>query len=271
MKKLLAEFIGTFILVFFGCGSAVAINALIGGMGLTIPLGFTALLIAFAFGLSIMVLYYSFGSISGCHMNPAVSLAALVNGKFDKTSTFAGYVVAQLLGGVLGAGLLFLVTGQSSSLGQNGYGIGSALQTSITSAIIMEIVLTFVFVSIVLFVTSNEKYEAVGGLVIGFGLTLVHILGIPFTGTSVNPARSFGPAVFVGGDTLAQLPIFIVAPLVGALIAALLFKFFKSEPKIEPCSDEEIDGDEDQDYENIVIANTIDEEQQSEEIFTEPK
>lgn len=224
MKKYAAEFIGTAVLVIFGCGSAVAANTLAAENGAQIPLALSTLLIAFAFGLSIVAMAYSIGNVSGCHINPAVSFGMLVAGKMD-VKEFIGYIVAQFIGGIAGAGVLVAFFGSNESLGQNGYGELSALGTSMGTAFLVEVVLTFVFVLLILGVTSKTENGAVAGLVIGLTLTLIHILGIPFTGTSVNPARSFGPALLGGGTALSQVWLFIVAPLVGAAIAALVYKY----------------------------------------------
>lgn len=224
MKKYIAEFIGTAVLVVFGCGSAVAANTLVAGNGAEIPLALSTLLIAFAFGLSIVAMAYSIGNVSGCHINPAVSFGLLVAGKMT-VKDFIGYIVAQFLGGIAGAGLLVAFFGSNESLGQNGYAEVSALGTSMPVAFLVEVVLTFVFVLLILGVTSKTENASVAGLVIGLTLTLIHILGIPFTGTSVNPARSFGPALLAGGTALAQVWLFIVAPLVGGGIAALVHRY----------------------------------------------
>lgn len=227
MKKLVAEFIGTMVLVIFGCGSAVAANTLMGGVGANgSPLAFTTLLIAFAFGLSIVAMAYSIGNVSGCHINPAVSFGFLVAGKMSITD-FIGYVIAQLMGGIAGAAILWGVFGSNTALGANGYGDASAIGANVTTALIVEVILTFVFVLAILGVTSKTSNAGVAGIVIGLTLTLVHILGIPFTGTSVNPARSLGPAIFQGGEALSQLWVFIVAPLVGAAIAAIVWRIIK--------------------------------------------
>ena len=224
MKKYIAEFIGTAVLVTFGCGSAVAANTLLGSTGQTVPLAFSTLLIAFAFGLSIVAMAYSIGNVSGCHINPAVSFGMLIAGKMD-VKDFIGYVVAQFIGGIAGAGLISIFFGSTVSLGQNGFGEASALGTSMGVAFLVEVVLTFVFVLLILGVTSKEQFGGVAGLIIGLTLVLIHILGIPFTGTSVNPARSFGPALLAGGLALKQVWLFIVAPLVGGAIAALVHRF----------------------------------------------
>ena len=229
MKKYIAEFIGTAVLVLFGCGSAVAANSLAGANGETVPLALTTLLIAFAFGLSIVAMAYTIGGISGCHINPAVSLGVFIAGKLDKKD-FLGYILAQFLGGLFGADLLVLFFGSNASLGTNGFGEASALGTPGGVAFIVEVVLTFVFVLLILNVTSKPEYSNIAGLVIGLTLTLIHILGIPFTGTSVNPARSFGPALLAGGTALRQVWLFIVAPLAGAALAGLCFtKFLNAE------------------------------------------
>jgi aquaporin Z len=219
MKKYIAEFIGTCVLVTFGCGSAFAANTVATDNGAAAPLAFTQLLIAFAFGLSIVAMAYSIGNVSGCHVNPAVSFAMLLTGKLGGKD-FVGYVIAQVLGGLAGAGLLAIFFGTNKGLGTNGYGKASALGTTAPVAFLVETVLTFVFVLLILGVTSKAEFSNVAGLIIGLTLAFVHILGIPFTGTSVNPARSLGPAILDGGLALQQVWLFILAPLVGAAIAA---------------------------------------------------
>ncbi len=216
LKKYIAEFIGTFVLVFFACGTAAVI-------GCDAKVGSGYLLTALAFGLVIVAMAYSIGNISGCHINPAVSIAMLVSGKLS-ISDFIGYVVAQFAGATAGAAALMAFVGKESGLGTNALYDGN-----IALSIVIEIILTFVFVIAILGVTSKVENSGVAGIVIGLSLTLVHILGISFTGTSVNPARSFGPALFVGGDALSNVWVFIVAPLVGGVIAALVYKFLASE------------------------------------------
>lgn len=230
MKKYIAEFIGTMVLVIFGCGSAVAANTLLGKTGQELPLAFSTLLIAFAFGLVIVAMAYSIGNVSGCHINPAVSLAMFITKKLDGKD-FVGYLVAQCAGGIVGAGILSVLVGGTSSLGQNGFGAASALGVGAGIAFLAEVILTFVFITAILGVTSRESNGPVVGLVIGLTLTLVHILGIPFTGTSVNPARSLGPALLVGGEALSQVWVFILAPLVGAALAAFVYQYLDSENK----------------------------------------
>lgn len=229
MRKYLAEFFGTFVLVLFGCGTAVVIGGASGGTGL----GFLGVLtIAMAFGLAIVAAAYAIGDVSGCHVNPAVSLSMLVLGRIS-LGDFVGYVVSQVLGAVAGSAALKAIVSMSSvlsgaesvGLGQNGFGAASALGLSLGGAFIVEIILTFVFVLTIIGVTSNASTSHMGGLVIGLTLAFVHILGIPLTGTSVNPARSLGPALLVGGQALSQVWVFIAAPFAGALLAALAYKY----------------------------------------------
>ena len=226
MKKYLAEFIGTFTLVFIGCGSAAITGGVTGVLGI---LG-----IAFAFGLSIVAMAYSIGNISGCHVNPAVSLAMLISGKMN-VKDFIGYVISQVLGALAGSGFLFYIFKSIEGvdvakvgLGANGFGEASAIGLGMVGAILVEIVLTFLFVTTILGVTSKKEYGNVAGLVIGFALVLVHIIGIPLTGTSVNPARSLAPALFLQGTPLSQVWVFIVAPLIGGAIAAFVWKFLST-------------------------------------------
>lgn len=225
IKKALAEFIGTAVLVIFGCGSAVAANTLVGGDN---PLGITTLCIAFAFGLVIVAMAYSIGNVSGCHINPAVSIAMLVSRKME-VKEFLVYIASQFVGGICGAGILSFILDSNAALGCNGFGSLSAMGISQTGAIVIEVILTFVFVMAILGVTSKVENGSVAGLVIGLSLTLVHIFGVPFTGTSVNPARSFGPALIQGGLPLEQVWVFILAPLVGGILAALVYMFLTKE------------------------------------------
>ena len=216
-KKYIAEFIGTFVLVFFACGTAAVL-----GCSKTDPNAAYALT-AVAFGMVIVAMAYSIGQISGCHINPAVSLAMLISGRMS-ASECIGYVVSQGLGAIAGAGCLSAVLGGSSS----GLGVNGLYNGSVGASLIIEIILTFVFVLVILAVTSKEEYSRMAGLVIGITLVLVHILGIYFTGTSVNPARSFGPALFVGGEALSSVWVFIVGPLAGGALAALCWKWLGS-------------------------------------------
>lgn len=226
MKKYLCEFIGTAVLVLFGCGTA----AITGG---------SLLVTALAFGLSIVAMAYVIGNISGCHVNPAVSLAMLINGKIS-VKDFIGYVIAQVLGGFVGIALLWALISCTSyditliGFGANGFDTASSLEINMLGAFIVETILTFVFIYTILGVTSDEKKSSISGLIIGLTLAFVHILGIPFTGTSVNPARSLAPAVFSklllpNSTALLQVWVFIVAPLFGATIAAFVYKFLNKK------------------------------------------
>ena len=219
MKKYIAEFIGTFTLVFFGTGIAVLSN---GNLVAT----------ALAFGLAIVASAYVIGSISGCHVNPAVSLAVLLNGGMT-VKEFAGYVAGQVLGAFAGTGLLWFVLKQTDinpiSFGANGFDALSATNITIIGAIVVEIILTLIFVYTILGVTSDEKKANVAPIVIGLTLTFVHLIGINLTGTSVNPARSLAPALFVQGIALQQVWVFIVAPFIGSAIAAFTFKLIKNK------------------------------------------
>jgi len=225
MKKPLAEFIGTFTLVFFGCGAAV-----IAGMG-TGPTAVDVLGIAFAFGLAIVAMAYGIGPISGCHVNPAVSLGVLVAGRMS-VGDFIGYVIAQVLGALAGAVVLYLIlsgkaAGWSGSLGQNGWGAGYLGEYNTTAALVFEVVATFVFLVCILGVTQAGAPAQFAGLAIGLTLVMIHIVGINVTGVSVNPARSLGPAIVgVGSNPAAfgQVWLFIVAPCIGAAVAGLLFR-----------------------------------------------
>lgn len=237
MRKYVAEFIGTAILVLLGCGSAVAANTLISAMGM-LPVAFTTLLIAVAFGLALTAVMYALGDVSGAHVNPAVSLSFLITKRMTGKD-FAGYVIAQILGGTVGALLLAFFLGGTASLASNGYGSLSTFGISLLPALIMEIILTFVFVLVVLMVTDKAEHKSIAGVVIGGAYALVHLFGVPFTGTSVNPARSIGPALVQAlSDTSAiiQVWVFILGPLVGGAIAAALYIFFKNEKDDEEDS-----------------------------------
>ena len=224
MKKLLAEFIGTMTLVVLGCGTAMLV-------GCDAASGSGYLLTALAFGLTIVAMAYSIGNISGCHINPAVSLGVLLSGGM-KLKEFVSYIISQCLGALAGAGLLALifnlgnVTDKTGGYGSNG--IGGVGDNSF-AGLIVEIVLTFIFVIAILGVTSSKaSHGSFGGLVIGLTLVVVHILGIGLTGTSVNPARSIGPAIVAAlsgnTDPIASLWVFIVGPLIGAALAAIVYK-----------------------------------------------
>ena len=221
MKKYIAEFVGTMVLVLFGTGIAVVS-------------GGNLLVTSLAFGLSIVAMAYVVGNVSGCHLNPAVSLAMLLQKKQDPKD-FCYYVLAQVLGALAGTTILFAILSETNmgtvALGANGFGDLSATNISLLGALLTEVVLTFVFIYTILGVTSDEKYSKVAGIVIGLTLTFVHLLGIPLTGTSVNPARSLAPAIFTGGLAFQQVWLFIVAPLVGSVIATYTFMYLNKEDK----------------------------------------
>lgn len=214
MGKYIAEFIGTLALVLFGCGAAVLAGEQVGQLG-----------IALAFGFAIVCLAYGIGPVSGCHVNPAVSLAAFVAGRMSAREMVL-YWIAQFAGALAGAAILMVLakTGVDSGLGRNGWGPGYLGEYSLQAALIFEIVMTALFVIVILGATGPGSAPGFAGLGIGIALAVIHIVGIQVTGVSVNPARSFGPAVLVGGDALSQLWLFIVAPAVGAVLGALLFR-----------------------------------------------
>ena len=225
MKKYIAELIGTMVLVLFGCGSAAIAGSVLGNLG-----------IALAFGLSIVAMAYVIGDISGCHVNPAVSIGMWIDGRMEAKDLIM-YIVFQCIGAIIGIALLAVIINSAPSLGgyaatglgQNGFGSASSVGLDVVGAILVEIILTFVFVFTVLGVTKKAENSAVAGIVIGLTLAFVHILGIPLTGTSVNPARSLAPALFIGGQALEQVWVFILAPIIGAVIAGLLYKGLISE------------------------------------------
>ena len=214
MKKYLAEFMGTLVLVLIGCGTAASIGCDVTG-------GYLAT--ALAFGLAIVAMAYSIGNISGCHVNPAVSVAVYLNGGLNEKD-LAGYIVSQILGAFAGAGILMLILGKESGLGAN-----ALYNNNVGMSFLIEALLTFVFVLAILGVTSKESYSSVAGLVIGLSLTLVHLIGIGLTGTSVNPARSLGPAILSGNTT--GLWVFLVAPIAGAMLAAFFYKYLSRTTK----------------------------------------
>jgi aquaporin Z len=226
MKKYIAELIGTFSLVLFGCGSAV-----ISGVSSTGLPGTGILGISIAFGFTVVAMAYAIGGISGCHVNPAVTIGVLVAGKMEIKDA-VGYIVAQCIGAILGAAALYLiVSGRPDyqmgewGLGSNGYGEGYLGGYNLLSAFVIETVMTFLFLFVILAVTSRFGNGTMAGLAIGVTLMLIHLVTIPVTGTSVNPARSLGPALFAGGKALMQLWLFFVAPIAGAILAAFLWKF----------------------------------------------
>jgi len=221
-KRCTAEFIGTFWLVFGGCGSAVLAAAFPGvGIGL---LG-----VSFAFGLTVLTMAYAIGHISGCHLNPAVSVGLAVSGRF-KASELVPYIIAQVAGGIAGAGVLYLIASGKADFkladgfASNGYGEHSPGQYSLMAGFVAEFVLTFMFLLIILGATDKRAPQGFAPIAIGLGLTLIHLIGIPVTNLSVNPARSTGPAIFVGGWALMQLWLFWIAPIAGAAVAAVVHR-----------------------------------------------
>jgi aquaporin Z len=235
MKRYIAEFVGTFVLVFASCGAAVIAGEVIGFAG-----------VSFAFGLSLMAMIYAIGPISGCHINPAVTLGIILCKKMDAKYA-PGYMLAQVLGATVAAAVLMVVVqgapggydAASAGFAANGYGEYSPGRYSMLAALITEIVLTFILVYTVLAATDIRAPVGFAGVAIGFALTLVHLVGIPITNTSVNPARSIGPALFVGGWALQQLWLFIVAPFVGAAIAAMVYRATHTPGEVIPVREAE--------------------------------
>ena len=219
IKKYVAEFIGTFVLVFVACGTAAVTGCA------KDQINAAYLLTALAFGLVIVAMAYSIGNVSGCHINPAVSIAMFATGKLSLID-FIGYVAAQFAGAIAGAAALIPFVDKGASFGAN-----SLYDNNIVLSLVIEAILTCVFVLAILGVTSKVENGSVAGLVIGLTLTLVHVIGIHFTGTSVNPARSLGPALFAGGDALSCVWVFIVAPLFGGVLAALIWKIIAPEKR----------------------------------------
>ncbi|MBL7976875.1 MAG: aquaporin Z [Bacteroidetes Order II. Incertae sedis bacterium] len=225
MKKNVAEFIGTFWLVFGGCGSAL----LAAGFP---DVGIGLVGVSFAFGLTVVTMAYSIGHISGAHLNPAVTIGLWVGGRITAKDILP-YVVSQVLGGIAAAAVLFvIVTGNGSEIGSfaaNGYGEHSPGGYSLVAALVTELVMTFMFLFIILGATDEKAPSGFAGLAIGLALTLIHLVSIPVTNTSVNPARSISQAIFVGDWALAQVWLFILAPIVGAALAGMAYKYLKSE------------------------------------------
>ncbi|PIE88612.1 MAG: aquaporin Z [Bacteroidetes bacterium] len=226
MKKLVVEFIGTLWLVLGGCGSAVLAAAYP-----ELGIGFVG--VAIAFGLTVVTMAYAIGHISGCHLNPAVSIGLWIGGRFEKRELIP-YIIAQILGGIAGAGILYVIaTGKAGfeigGFAANGYGEHSPGGYSLLAALVTEIVMTFMFLIIILGATHSKAPKGFAGLAIGLGLTLIHLISIPVTNTSVNPARSISQALFAQGWALEQLWLFIVAPIVGAILAGLVYKMVSPE------------------------------------------
>jgi aquaporin Z len=229
-RRMAAELIGTFWLVFGGCGSAV----LAAGYP-EVGIGFVG--VALAFGLTVMTMAYAIGHISGCHLNPAVTLGLVVGKRFPANDA-APYIIAQLIGAIAGAGVLYLIaTGKADAnvlengFAANGYGLHSPDGYSMQAALIAEVTLTFAFLFIILGATDSRAPAGFAPIAIGLGLTLIHLIGIPVTNLSVNPARSLGPAVFVQGWAFSQLWLFFVAPAIGAALAGIVYPLVAGEPK----------------------------------------
>ena len=236
-NKLIAEFFGTFWLTFGGCGSAVLAAKFITTEGATpINIGIGLAGVSLAFGLTVLTMAYTIGHISGCHLNPAVSLGLFVGGRF-KGSELPGYMLSQVIGAIVGAGVLYLIASGgpgfslAGGLASNGYGEHSPGGYSMGAALVAEVVLTFFFLMIILGATDPRAPKGFAPIAIGLGLTLIHLIGIPVTNLSVNPARSTGPAIFVGGWALQQLWLFWIAPFVGAALAGFVY------PKMAGTSD----------------------------------
>jgi aquaporin Z len=233
-RRAAAEFVGTFWLVFGGCGSAV-LAAAFPGLGI----GFVG--VALAFGLTLLTMVYTIGHISGCHINPAVSVGLMVGKRFP-AAELPAYVVAQVLGGIAGSGVLYTIASGkpgfslAGGFASNGYDMHSPGGYSLVACLVAEIVLTFMFLMIILGATDKRAAKGFAGIAIGLGLTLIHLVGIPVTNTSVNPARSTGPALFVGGWAIQQLWLFWVAPIVGAAIAGIVYPAIAGEQEPAPAA-----------------------------------
>ena len=225
MKKYISEFVGTFSLTFFACGVAVLI-------GCNTPAGIIAT--SLSFGLVIVAMAYSIGNVSGCHINPAVTIAMFIDERIDKKDCIA-YIISQILGALSGSLILALCLGSFKVLGANSYGnmLPNDTKVTILIAFIIEIILTFFFVTVILTVTKKKEHSNIAGIIIGLTLVLIHLLGIPFTGTSVNPARSLAPALLQGNEALNQVWIFILAPIIGGILASLFYKKILKEEKKE--------------------------------------
>lgn len=226
MKKLIAEFIGTLWLVLGGCGSAVLAAAYP-----ELGIGFVG--VAIAFGLTVLTMAYAIGHISGCHLNPAVSIGLWVGGRFDKKDLLP-YIVAQILGAIVGASILYIIASgkagfEIGGFASNGYAEHSPGGYTMLAAFVTELVMTFMFLIIILGATHSQASKGFAGLAIGLGLTLIHLISIPVTNTSVNPARSISQALFAGAWAIDQLWLFILAPIIGAVLAGLVYKIISPE------------------------------------------
>lgn len=231
-SKFIAEMLGTMVLVLMGCGSAV----IAGADGTT---GVGLLGISFAFGLSVVAMAYAIGHISGCHINPAISIAMVAAGRMKMNEAFR-YIIAQMLGAIIGAGILYIIFMNHPgaemkpwALGSNGWGPGYLDQYNTLAAFVAEFIFTFIFLMVILGSTSTKNINGgFAGLAIGFSLVLIHIVGIKVTGISVNPARSFGPAIFAGGAALEQLWLFFAAPILGGIAAAFTYNLLIEKPEV---------------------------------------
>ena len=228
-KKLAAEFIGTFWLVLGGCGSAVLAAAFP-------DVGIGLVGVSFAFGLTVLTMAYAIGHISGCHLNPAVTLGLWAGGRF-KASEVLPYIITQVLGGIAGAGVLYLIASGNvgfdinGGMASNGYSEHSPGAYTLTSGFVTEVVMTFMFLMIIMGITDERAPKGFAPIAIGLGLTLIHLISIPVTNTSVNPARSTGPALFVGGWAISQLWLFWIAPIIGAVLAGFVYNFIAGKSK----------------------------------------
>ena len=228
IQRYMAELLGTFVLVFVGCGTVVLAGNALDNTG-----------IALAFGIAVMTMVYAIGHISGCHINPAVTIAMAIRGRINSKDTLM-YIIFQCVGAILAAGVLLAIASDMAGysladdgLGHNGWGEGYGNEVGITGAFTVELVLTMVFLLVIFGATSDKAPPGFAGIAIGFALAMIHLVSIPVTGTSVNPARSLGPAVFVGGTAIEQLWLFWAAPILGAIIAVLIWKFLLEETPSE--------------------------------------
>ena len=234
-KRAAAEFLGTFWLVLGGCGSAV-LAAIFLNAGVSVGIGHLG--VALAFGLTVLTMAYAIGHISGCHLNPAVSVGLCVGKRFPATELLP-YIIAQVLGAIGGAAVLYVIASgkagfdATAGFASNGYGLRSPGGYTLLAALVTEVVMTFMFLMIILGSTDKRAPAGLAPIAIGLGLTLIHLISIPVTNTSVNPARSTGPAIFAGGLALSQLWLFWVAPIIGAALAGLAYSWLAAEPKLE--------------------------------------
>lgn len=267
MKKYFAEFLGTLILVLVGCGCAVGANALFTAMGMGLPVAFTTLTIAVAFGAVFTAMYYTLGSVSGCHLNPAVSLGMLVSKRMG-VKDFFGYIVAQFIGAAAGAGLLALFVQGRTSLDANAYGTSSTFGITVWMALGIELVMSFIFVLVFLGATEKKEKNAAAGLVIGLALVAIYLFSIPFTGGGANPARAFGPAIVQLSTAITQVWVFILAPFVGGLLAGLVNMIFNSEPGEKKVKAEKKDNKKVDPLEAAIEKDEAEETKEAEEAET---